>query len=138
MLERETLCFPATKESYPDIIQSVISKAMLLGLTDARLSRLELGLEEAISNIINYAYEVSGNLWLRAEKQNGMFFVDLWDLGVHFNPLRYIEPKPSDLEERRVGGLGLTFMKKIFAHLSYAHESWQGQMANHLRLGFKL
>lgn len=85
---------------------------------------VQLSVEEACTNIIKYAYSnksdgvivIRCNLSITGDK----FIVNLVDWGKAFDPT--IMPKPdteSSLNERKVGGLGIFFMRKFMDEIKY-------------------
>lgn len=130
--------FPATMEAYETIRDFIMDEAEQAGLSVKEQMKLELGMEEAVVNVIKHAYDMPGEVWLKAAKDGDDFIVDMADFGVPFNPLtKDAVPAPdTPLEEREPGGYGIMFMKKSFAKLAYAHEPIMGKDANHLRMIF--
>ena len=134
--------FLATRENYYSMLDFVMEEAQKAGVPDNRQIYLELGFEEAASNIINYAYsaEQSGEIFIYAYCEAEHFFIELKDNGIPFNPLTSIKDaeKPSDLESAKVGGLGISFIRRIFDDVTY-HFGREGELfCNHLKLGMKL
>lgn len=132
--------FPATKENYYSMLDYVLEAAEEAGVPDKQQISLELGFEEAATNIINYAYgENDGEISIRTYLEGDHFFVELKDSGVPFNPLETSEvERPTDLESAKEGGLGISFMRRIFDEMSY-HFGQDGELfCNKLKLGIKL
>ena len=133
--ERGWRCFPATQEAYEEIRSYIIAQAEAAGLLPKRQLQLELGMEEAVVNVILHAYKMPGNIWLWAGVTGvGRFAIDMVDYGAPFNPLSerpVIEPDVP-IMEREPGGLGIVLMKKTFAVMTYAREEFQGKTGNHL------
>ena len=133
-------CFPADAKEYEHIRQYLLTAAAQSGITipPARLLKLELGLEEAVINIINYAYEGAGPLWIRVRRTADTLRFDLIDQGQPFNPLTQHRQQTADrLEDCQIGGLGIAFMKHVFQDIRYAYEPFHEQMSNHLSLEFR-
>lgn len=134
--------FPATREEYYSMLDFVMEEAEKAGVTNKQQIYLELGFEEAAANVINYAYseKKDGEISIRAYREAEHFFVELKDSGVPFNPLvsEEIDGKPADLESAKVGGLGISFMRRIFDDMTY-HFGRDGDLFyNHLKLGMNL
>ena len=93
-------------------------------LSGKRLSRFELALEEAVVNVITYAYPSGGGL-LEVEvsrSPDGKYVqVALKDQGIAFDPIT--AEKKVDLqtgtEDRAIGGLGIHFMHELTDLLVY-------------------
>ena len=134
--------FPATREEYYSMLDFVMEEAEKAGVPENRQIYLELGFEEAAANVINYAYseKQGGEISIRAYREAEHFFIELKDSGIPFNPLvrDEIDEKPADLESAKVGGLGISFMRRIFDDMTY-HFGCDGELfCNHLKLGMKL
>lgn len=134
--------FPATREDYYSMLDFVMEAAEKAGVPENRQIYLELGFEEAASNVINYAYseKQGGEISIRAYREAEHFFIELKDSGEPFNPLMIekADEKPTDLESAKVGGLGISFMRRIFDDMTY-HFGRDGELfCNHLKLGMKL
>ena len=88
------------------------------GINDATLLRIELAIEEAIVNIINYSS--SDNIIMNCELSNGAVIIEITDNGATFNPLQKEDPDISiSVEEREIGGLGIFLMKNIMDDVQY-------------------
>lgn len=88
---------------------------------------VNLSLDELITNVVSYGYEDSGEHEIRVTltEQDGMLEVVLEDDGVAFNPLSEA-PEPdlnASVEERRIGGLGVHFVKSLMDEVSYERRS---------------
>lgn len=86
--------------------------------------QLRLAIEEAVENIIAYAYADAAEPWLevRAERQGGSLVITLKDGGRPFNPLEHEIPNLSlPAEERPAGGLGIFLTRRMTDAVSYAY-----------------
>ena len=90
--------------------------------------QLELAIEELFVNICNYAYENDGDILIQysVEENPLRIIINFIDNGVMFNPL---EKEPPDLtagiEERKIGGLGLTLVRNHVDDIRYKYENNQ-------------
>lgn len=88
---------------------------------------LNLALEEAVANVINYAYpkDELHTLQLTAEQLGDQLVFEIIDSGKPFNPLT--DAKEPDVtlsaEERPIGGLGIFLMRQLMHHLAYKREN---------------
>jgi anti-sigma regulatory factor (Ser/Thr protein kinase) len=94
-----------------------------LHLSMAMVAGINLALEEAIANVIMYAYpkkEEKEPITLIAEyKDNELDFI-LSDKGVPFDPTKAPEADVTlPVEERPIGGLGIFLIRKIMGEVSY-------------------
>ncbi len=84
---------------------------------------LSLCLEEALTNVIFYAYPKgeSGDILVTFQLESGSVSVGIEDEGIAFNPLT--DSKEPDLEasieDRQIGGLGIHFIKQFMDKLDY-------------------
>ena len=90
----------------------------------ARL-QLELSIEEAYVNIINYAYESEeGEVIICCNVDESPLKVTMQfiDYGKHYNPLKNEDPDISlNAEEKEIGGLGIFLIKKNVDDISYKY-----------------
>lgn len=106
-----------------DIERFVREAADLFGLPEPLVGNLNLVLEEAVSNIIFYAYEGEEkeeeiDLSLRYDKP--FLVIQLSDGGCPFDPTARKDPDISlTAEERPIGGLGIFLIKKMMDEVSY-------------------
>lgn len=132
--------FAAEEAEYPAMLAFVQSAAEACGVPQARMLRLELGFEEAVVNIIHYAYDKGymGKLWLYAGREGKDFILKLADEGQPFNPLDKPDalhgPQPKSVEESKVGGLGIAFIRRSFDDVGYCYQSLDGLNKNILTL----
>jgi len=87
--------------------------------------RIKLSIEEALVNIINYAYpECDGEVEICYRKENdSKLILEILDYGIPFDPLSLPNPNLSGkLSERKVGGLGVFFILKMTEDVRYRRE----------------
>lgn len=93
-----------------------------LGLSTAFRMSLNLVMEEAVSNIIFYAYkgDVKDAVDISLVKEGGELIVTLVDHGIAFDPTLRKDPDITlSAEDRPIGGLGIFLIKKIMDEVSY-------------------
>ena len=86
---------------------------------------LNLALEEAVTNIIRYAYPPGkkGFIGLDADVNDGEICFTLIDGGLPFDPTTQPDPDLSlDVSERPIGGLGIYMVRRIMDDVQYARE----------------
>ena len=93
-----------------------------LNLTPDLVFNLNLVLEEAVSNVILYAYpkEESQEIYLSASVlDNNLVFV-LTDTGKEFDPTQAPDADVTlSAEEREIGGLGIFLIRQIMNKVEY-------------------
>ena len=83
---------------------------------------LNLVLEELVTNIIFYGYDDQNlhEISIKIVLDNNLINIQLEDNGKAFNPLLIPEPDINlAIEERKIGGLGIHFVRKIMDIIDY-------------------
>jgi serine/threonine-protein kinase RsbW len=105
-------------------VEMVRRFAVAEGLPSAAADALSVALDEAISNVVRYAYDAREPvLTIEATADSDGVEVVLSDGGRPFNPLDW--PAPSldgDAADRPVGGLGIHLMRSLVDRLDYRRE----------------
>jgi serine/threonine-protein kinase RsbW len=85
---------------------------------------VQTAVDEACTNIINYAYAGKGGMiTITCELHDSDFVVTISDNGKQFDPIKVPPPDlESGLNERKIGGLGIYFMKKLMDDVSYSFD----------------
>lgn len=151
----QRLRLPAREESLPQFRQFALDAAARAGLDPAAQARVELVLEEALVNVVHYAYAAAPPDAERSVElccgpgPDGVFQLTLTDWGPPFDPVAGAAARPddgspeaeleveleanleADLEHREPGGMGL-FLIRTMSQPTYAREG----DANRLTLRF--
>ena len=93
-----------------------------LDLSPAMVMSINLALEEAVVNIILYAYpqDQLHEIRLKVTASGQQLIFLLSDSGMSFDPTRVPEPDVTlPLEERPVGGMGVFLIRKIMNEVTY-------------------
>lgn len=99
-----------------------------LGLDAMLTFNLNLVLEEAVTNVIMYAYPQNEDhtMTLKAwtEKSGNVISFELKDQGKPFNPIEEAPKVDTTLsaDERQIGGLGIFLINKIMDEVAYRYE----------------
>ncbi len=118
----------AEKDNFNILMDFVDDFAKKMGFIASSLYRVNLTAEEAIINVINYAYpEKKGAITLLCEEvtmpQRGIK-LQISDNGIAFDPLAKVEPDINQaIEDRPIGGLGIHLVKKNASEVSYQREN---------------
>lgn len=94
----------------------------LMGLPDAVGRELDLCANEAVTNIISYAYEdsVSHRISVRIRQEQDHVDLEVEDDGRPFNPLEFPPAElASSLEQAPLGGRGIHLIRGLTAQCSY-------------------
>ena len=122
----------------------VVQGARSAGLAARQVDRLQLAVEEAVTNIcshayleeiainrMSYAYDAATTYDVRMLHTPNSFAVELIDAGIPFDSSAVAPPDiDTPLEERRTEGLGILLLRKMVDELRYTREADR----NHLML----
>ena len=86
--------------------------------------KIRLCCEEAVQNVVDYAYEGgAGYLETSVEKNGQMLEFNFKDSGTPFNPLEKKDPDvTATIEERPIGGLGIFLCKQMMDDILYEYK----------------
>lgn len=105
-------------------------------LPEPPLQQMGLALDELVTNVISYGYgDAPGAIVVRLGFDGDWLDAELIDDAPAFDP--FTAPPPdldSPLEDRRVGGLGVHFVRTLLDRFAYAREGGQ----NRVRLGKRI
>lgn len=125
------------------LIDFVTNWALKVGLSEHKISRLQLAVEEAATNICGHAYleEIAINRAgfayhkgatynARIKDTRDNFTIELTDGGIPFDPLSVAPPDVSaPLEERKADGLGVFLMRKMVDEVLYVRQEGKNILA---------
>ena len=95
-------------------------------IPDDPVQRLEVCANEALANIISYAYQEDGAHTIRLElwAADGGVRLTVRDDGQPFNPLQAPDhQQPASLDEAQIGGLGIHLMRRLLTRWEYRRDS---------------
>ena len=98
-----------------------ISRELNLSVEDS--FNIRLAIEEAVTNVIMYAYPqtVEGDILLSAREEGDVIVFQLVDSGNEFDPtLQPDADVTSSLEDREIGGLGIFLIRQLMQSVSYS------------------
>lgn len=102
-----------------------------LGLDIPLTFNLQLALDEALTNVVNYAYGDQKDMPIEVNAdvvENGkqrQIVIDIIDHGVPFNPIEEAPEVDTSLsaEERQIGGLGIFLIRQTMDDLRYSRRN---------------
>lgn len=116
------IALPAILENLPELTGTVSRCAKGLGLSDNKVTEIEIVLEEVLINIIKYAYrDQLGDVKISCKiDDESRFVIEIEDTGPPFDVLSVSRPNLSDkLSERKVGGLGIHLIRNLMNDVQY-------------------
>jgi len=107
----------------PGVLRLVDKAGEEYGLPAETLTDLRLALDEVVTNIVKYAYRDDGRheITIRCVLRGSALETTIEDDGIAFDPL-LAAPAPdldSPVASRRVGGLGVHFLRNLMSEVSY-------------------
>ena len=122
------LKLPAVLESLDPFQDFVRGKIRDCGCPHETQFKIQLALEEALVNVIHYAYPPEGAGWIEIacllEKGGTCLQVEIRDGGCLFNPFERAKPDMSvSLEKREIGGLGIFLIRQMTEQADYRREN---------------
>mgnify|MGYP001089004699 FL=1 len=124
--------FPATLDNLKNIRLFLTSFLKDHNVEDIIINQIELGVDEAVSNIIKHSYKGESKdkeINIKLEISKKKISIHLFDNGDPADPKKI---KPRDLKEIKTGGLGTHFIQEVMDEVKWKNKSkgW----ANHLTL----
>jgi anti-sigma regulatory factor (Ser/Thr protein kinase) len=121
------------------IINDSITRVMKgIGAGERSIFEVQMAVDEACTNIIKHAYSgEEGPITVICELVDDEFIVTIRDKGKPFDPGSVPAPDlHADLNKRRIGGLGVYFMRKMMDEVSYHFDAEEGnKLTMRKRLG---
>lgn len=100
-------------------------------------SRLNLAVEEAVVNVISYAYPkgTTGYVDIEMEVDHDILTVVISDTGVPFDPTKKADADITlSVEERPIGGLGIHLVRKIMDEVTYDYADHKNILTLRMKL----
>ncbi len=122
-MDRMEMCIRNRLDEMPAIVTMVENFGVKHGISGIVINELNLVLDEVLSNIISYGYldSATGQIMVRLNYQSGEISAEVRDDGKPFDPLQAVSPDVGGtVQSRRVGGLGIHFMKELMDNVVYA------------------
>ncbi|NLI29662.1 MAG: ATP-binding protein [Nitrospiraceae bacterium] len=116
---------PAKLSELPGILAWIAECAARQGFHADRINQIEVAAEEALVNIMNYAYpDGNGTVEIRCTGTGPSSLVlEFIDTGSPFDVLSVPDPDLAiALEDKEIGGLGVFLMKQLINHVEYRRD----------------
>jgi anti-anti-sigma factor len=127
IVEERRLRIPGIRDRITVACDFVVDAARRAGLDDRAVHHCQLAIDEACSNVIEHAYGEAGvdlAIDITCRLEGSRFAISVIDSGPEFDPLRQADPNPkASLDERRPGGWGIFFIKKVMDEVVYQYDS---------------
>jgi serine phosphatase RsbU (regulator of sigma subunit)/anti-sigma regulatory factor (Ser/Thr protein kinase) len=121
----ERLVLPAKLENLEKMFAFVREGAGRQGFIPEHIDKIQLACEEALVNVISYAYPgKTGDVEITYLNNDAFLEISLIDSGIPFDPLSLPEPDiHAPMEARKIGGLGIFMIRKIMDEVRYKRDN---------------
>lgn len=138
MKDKFELEIEAKLENLAVISDFIVDSMREFGLADRKIFEVQLAVDEACSNIINYGYTDTGDMGMIniicSTRKNEVEIV-ISDAGTPFDPTSVQPPDlAANLEERDIGGLGIHFIKTMVDELTYEYRDGKNVLTMFVKL----
>ncbi len=135
---KKRLVLPNDIETIPQLNEFIDLVAEEVGLDMSLTMSLNLAMEEAVVNVMDYAYPdgQKGNVEIEVTAdQEWMTFV-ITDTGIAFDPTTKEDADTTlSAEERPIGGLGIFLVRQLMDDINYKRESNKNVLTLRKKLG---
>jgi len=110
------------REEFTRVVEAVDRLAAEHHLEAEVVADMHVALDELLTNIVDYGYtdDAEHEIRIRLRVLDNALEAMIEDDGVPFNPLESAAPDTSaPLRERKVGGVGLHFIKNLMSEVRY-------------------
>lgn len=128
----------ALMDNLPAWLQAISSEAQSLGFDEKRIREIELALEEALVNIVTYAYDEPGGMVRISsfiDETRSFWCIQIIDEGKPFDIQSAGKPDlDAPLAERQIGGLGVYLIRKLMDDVRYERRGSRNVLTLSVRL----
>lgn len=121
-----TLTVPGRYDRLEQICAFVAEVAVEAGLDETAVSRCQLAVDEACTNIIEHGYggEDRGVIDITCAGGPGELTIKIHDHAPPFDPAEVPQPNlDAALEDLKIGGLGVYFMRQVMDVVEFSYEN---------------
>ena len=121
-MDRKQIILQNDIQQVPLLAQFVDEVCEAAGIDMATTMKLNLAIEEAVVNVMNYAYpqDTVGDIKIEAKGDDNLLEFIISDTGTPFDPTAKAEVDTTlSAEERTIGGLGIHLVRNIMDLINY-------------------
>jgi len=125
---QKQIVLPNNIRKVPQLAAFVGEVCKVAGYDADTTMQLNLALEEAVVNVMNYAYpkDVQGNIYIETSTDDTHLQFTITDNGTPFDPTAKEDADTSlPLAERPIGGLGIHLVRQIMDSIHYEYINGQ-------------
>ena len=131
-MDRKQIILQNDIQQVPLLAQFVDEACETAGLNMATSMKLNLAIEEAVVNVMNYAYPQGtiGDINIEVQVDNNQLEFIISDSGTPFDPTTKAEVDTTlSAEERPIGGLGIHLVRNIMDSINYERANGKNILA---------
>lgn len=119
---RKSIVLPNNVQEVPRLTAFVQEVCETVGFNDSQSMQIQIAIEEAVVNVMNYAYPPGqyGDVTIEAASNDVRLKFTIIDTGKPFDPT--VQPEADTTlpaNERRIGGLGIHIVRQIMDSINY-------------------
>lgn len=121
-MDRKQIILQNDIQQVPRLAEFIDEVCETAGLDMATTMKLNLAIEEAVVNVMNYAYPQGtvGDINIEVQVDNNQLEFIISDSGTPFDPTTKAEVDTTlSAEERTIGGLGIHLVRNIMDSINY-------------------
>lgn len=121
-MDRKQIILQNDIQQVPRLAEFIDEVCETAGLDMATTMKLNLAVEEAVVNVMNYAYPQGtiGDINIEVQVDNNQLEFIISDSGTPFDPTTKAEVDTTlSAEERTIGGLGIHLVRNIMDSINY-------------------
>ena len=122
MTSKHSLTLPNDIETIPQLNEFIDTVAEEIGLDMSLTMSLNLAIEEAVVNVMEYAYPEGeqGNVDIEVSADDKWLTFIISDNGIPFDPTTQEDADTTlSAEERPIGGLGIFLVRQLMDSINY-------------------
>ena len=117
---------PNHLDQWPLLRRTLHEYGVCIGIEKRALKKLEVALEEAVVNIVNYSQATEIGLIIQRDAR--MLHVELTDDGVPFDPTSVETDSAKVIDELQIGGMGIVLLRRVVDELHYQRTNEKNQL----------
>lgn len=118
-------------QDIPQLAAFVDEVCEAVGFDSILTMQMNLAMEEAVVNVMNYAYPkgTKGDVCIEAKAENGELQFMIVDSGTPFDPTAKEDVDTTlSAEERPIGGLGIFLVRQLMDDISYEYKDGKNML----------
>ena len=135
---KRSLILPNDIDTIPQLNEFIDSVAEEMGLDMSLTMSLNLAIEEAVVNVMDYAYPEGekGDVDIEVQADDEWLTFIISDKGVAFNPTTKEDADTTlSAEERPIGGLGIFLVRQLMDTIQYERTDGKNVLTLRKKLG---